>query len=78
MNITVKTSNEWEPHLWVGGYSNENLTIIVDKTLPLNHQQGVVIHEIIETYCPFLTHRKVDDLTGHIQSGLLKLMEVGK
>ena len=76
MNISVKTSTNWEPQLWVGGYSNESLSIVVDETLPLNHQQGVVIHEVIETYCPFLTHDKVDDLTGYIQSGLLKLSEV--
>ena len=75
MNIKVKRTDKIEPALWTSGYSTSTLAIVVDKNLPALYQQGVVIHEIVECYFPFLEHGKVEDLTAHIQEGLKQLEE---
>jgi len=46
------------------------------EELPMRYQEGVVIHEIIETYLQFLPHDKVIELTGYIQNGLQQLSKV--
>ena len=76
MNITVSGTGEWEPHFWTEGYATTTMYISVDEELPMRYQEGVVIHEIIETYLQFLPHDKVIELTGYIQNGLQQLSKV--
>ena len=75
MNIKVKKTDRIEPALWTSGYATTGTTIVVDENLPIVYQQGVVIHEIIESYCPFLSHDRVVELTAYIQEGLKQLQE---
>ena len=73
MNITIKKTSDYEPAFWTEGYAEHIIEIAIDKSLPKKYQEGVVVHEIIECYCPFLCHEKVEELTGYILDGLGQL-----
>ena len=73
MNITVKVTEDIEPALWSCGYAQQEVTVTIDKTMPLRYQEESVIHEILECYCKFLDHDKIIELTSYIQEGLKQL-----
>lgn len=47
-----------------------DVNIELDKNLPYEMLVERVFHAIIEVYCPFLNHDKVEELTGLLMEGL--------
>ena len=70
MNIEIDLIDRIDAELGGTGYSVSVLSVFVDTNLPYEHQEAAVIHEIVETYCKFLSHEKVEELSGYIQHGL--------
>ena len=59
----------------VGEYGVVNAEIHVDDALPKLAQRNLVIHAVIEIYCPSWPHNKVEELEEHIADALDKLGE---
>ncbi len=58
-----------------GGYAEVRYIIGVDETEPIEVQRGIVIHEILESYCQSFPHESIEELTTLILRGLDKLEE---
>ena len=59
-------------------HANLNLDIYIDTKIPRRLQENLVIHAVIENYCPSWVHDKVDALEGYIRDGLDKLAAARK
>ena len=74
MEITVKKENLKEYSGDIdGGYSTQSLEITVDENFPKRGQMIIVVHEVIESFCPSWPHSSVDELTIRIMDGLGQL-----
>ena len=70
MEIEVKQVDDITPEHTGGGYSECRLLVSVHKKMTKRSKVEVVIHEVIENYCPMWPHEAVDQLTGLIMLGL--------
>ncbi len=59
-----------------GACASVKVEITVDDALPPRVQRNLVIHEIIECYCPSWHHDKIEELADLLIEGLNEL-EVG-
>ncbi len=77
MDIKVVKSKELRDYTDVHGgeVANVEVTVSIDESLPLRVQRNLVIHAIIEVYCPFLEHDRVEELTNYISDALDELKE---
>jgi hypothetical protein len=62
-----------ETALTGGGHALVTAEIEVDANLPEDEQEEIVIHEVIECFCPMWPHDAVEQLTDTIMSGLEQL-----
>ena len=58
-----------------GGYAEVKYIIGVDETEPIEVQRGIVIHEILESYCQGWSHGSIEELTTLILQGFDQLKE---
>ena len=75
MEIIIRKEANGQSYLTGGGYAVCTLEVSIDKTLPEEVQREIVIHEILENWCPFLDHSKIVELTDLLTDGLDKLKE---
>ena len=76
MNIQIiKDSTPKLYQITGGGYAETESKVHVVANMTLEVQQEIVIHEILEVYLPYLSHNKIDELTGLLVNGLSQLQE---
>ena len=73
MNIIVRKEGSSHSHETGGEYAILALEIIVDDNLPLDTQEKLVVHAVIENYCRSWQHSKVEELTEYIWDALEQL-----
>jgi hypothetical protein len=74
MNVEItKVASKDFTYLTGGGCAEQTVNIMVDAGLPKRLQVRTVIHEIIESYFPCLSHDKIIELEDILGDAIEKL-----
>jgi hypothetical protein len=71
MNIKITKTQENQVLSVCGGeYAITDVEVFVDDRLDPRSQRERVLHAVVECYCAFLCHDKVEELTDLLLDGL--------
>jgi len=73
MQIKVMEDADVPTDLTGGEYAISCVDIFVNKDLSERTKRELIVHAVIENYCPSWGHDKVEELTGLIQDGFDQL-----
>ena len=75
MIISVRFDKDMPTYMTGGEYAVTTCEIYVDPDLPLRTQRALVIHAVIENFCPSWEHTKIEELEDLIINALDELGE---
>ena len=70
MNIKIIKDETMPSDLTGGEYSTADIGIFIDPSLPIRTLRLLVIHAVLENYCPSWEHSKIEELVAYIEEGL--------